>query len=87
MWPTIQSTLGITGRPVDRDDVIYYMLGQPLQHDTGAVSAFSNFGYTILSRVIETLTGKGYKQAVRELFFEDCGWQGPKATLGRRSSP
>jgi len=58
------------------------MLGQPLQHDPGTVCAYSNFGYTLLSRVIEIVTGKGYEQAVRELFLDDSGVARSESYLG-----
>lgn len=47
-------------RPAKPIDVIRYMLGQPLQFDPGERYAYSNFGYCVLGRVIEKVTGKSY---------------------------
>lgn len=42
------------------------MIGQPLQFDPGSKEKYSNFGYCVLGRVIEKVTGKPYMQYVRE---------------------
>jgi len=49
----IAEKLGISSPPV-RNDLIRYMLHQPLQHTPpGSEYAYSNFGYMLLGRVIE----------------------------------
>lgn len=59
--------------PATADDVIQYMLGQPLQFDPGmhtgkASERYSNFGYCVLGRVVEKVTGQSYMDALqREL--------------------
>jgi CubicO group peptidase (beta-lactamase class C family) len=50
-------------------DVIAYMLKQPLQFNPGERSAYSNFGYCILGRVIEKASGLSYEQFVRNELF------------------
>ena len=45
----------------------------PLQHPPGAHYAYSNFGYCILGRVIEKLTGVKYEQHVRDKILNPCG--------------
>ena len=55
----IAQFLGQRG-PASATDVIQYMLGQPLQFAPGSKSAYSNFGYCVLGRVIEKVTGKSY---------------------------
>jgi N-acyl-D-amino-acid deacylase len=52
--------------PAGPEDVIRYMIGQPLQFDPGAKEKYSNFGYCVLGRVIEKVTGKPYVRYVRE---------------------
>ncbi len=52
-------------RPADAEAVIRYMLGQPLDFDPGTDYAYSNFGYCVLGRVIEKVTGEGYADFVR----------------------
>ena len=46
---------------------IGYMLRRPLQFEPGARDAYSNFGYCLLGRVIEKVTGKSYEEFVRGL--------------------
>jgi N-acyl-D-amino-acid deacylase len=52
--------------PAGPEAVIRYMLGQPLDFDPGARSAYSNFGYCVLGRVIEKVTGTSYEEYVRK---------------------
>jgi N-acyl-D-amino-acid deacylase len=52
--------------PADPEDVIRYMMGQPLQFDPGSKRVYSNFGYCVLGRVIEKAAGKSYTRYVRE---------------------
>jgi CubicO group peptidase (beta-lactamase class C family) len=61
------------GSPLDPPAIIRFMLGRPLDFDPGTRYAYSNFGYCILGRVIEEVTGKGYEEAVRELVLQPAG--------------
>jgi CubicO group peptidase (beta-lactamase class C family) len=55
--------------PAGPAEVIRYMQMQPLDFDPGTKYAYSNFGYCLLGRVIERVTGLSYADAVaRELF-------------------
>ena len=50
--------------------------------------AYSNFGYCILGRVIEKITGEPYSAAVQRLVLEPCGIQDMRIggdTYGRTS--
>lgn len=56
--------------PASAQDVIQYMLGQPLQFDPGqhmgkASERYSNFGYCVLGRVVEKVTGQTYMDALQ----------------------
>lgn len=46
---------------------------QPLQHAPGTHYAYSNFGYCLLGRVIEKITGQPYAQFVRQAVLAKCG--------------
>jgi len=46
--------------------IIQYMLGKPLDFDPGTRYAYSNFGFCLLGRVIEKITGTSYENYVRE---------------------
>ena len=61
----IETTLGVR-KPVSCPDVITYMMGQPLDFAPGTEYAYSNFGYCLLGRVIERVTGRPYEEYVKE---------------------
>lgn len=44
----------------------------PLQHDPGTAYAYSNFGYCVLGRIVEKLTGKSYEEHVRKAVLDRC---------------
>ncbi len=52
--------------PPDAVTIIRYMMGQPLDFTPGTRYAYSNFGYCILGRIIEEVTGKTYEAHVVE---------------------
>ena len=52
----ISRTLGVASPPGPRD-ILRYRLGQPFEFDPGTRYAYSNFGYCVLGRVIEKVTG------------------------------
>jgi N-acyl-D-amino-acid deacylase len=55
-----------TPAPARPEAVIRYMLGKPLDTDPGTHYAYSNFGYCVLGRVIEKVSGLGYEEYVRQ---------------------
>ena len=68
----IERELGVP-KPVTCQDVIRFMLGQPLDFDPGTRYAYSNFGYCLLGRVIEAKTNQPYEEYVRESVLEPLG--------------
>lgn len=44
-----------------------------LDHDPATTYAYSNFGYSVLGRVIEKITGVTYEQHLRTGLLADCG--------------
>ncbi len=68
----IQSEMHISGT-LTSHRVIQYMLSQPLQFSPGEKRAYSNFGYVVLGRVIEKVTGQEYVDVVRSRIFEPLG--------------
>jgi N-acyl-D-amino-acid deacylase len=64
--------------PVPPDDVIRYMLARPLDFDPGARHAYSNLGYLLLGRAIETATGKKYDEYVRQEVLGPLGITRPR---------
>ncbi len=59
--------------PASTDDIIRNMLGRPLDFDPGKRHAYSNYGYCLLGRVIETVSGETYEQYVREHVLAPLG--------------
>lgn len=55
--------------------IAWTIANQPLQNPPGKHFAYSNFGFCILGRVIEKVTGKPYAAAVEELVLRRCGVQ------------
>lgn len=53
--------------------ITWTLANQPLEFPPGTHYAYSNFGYCVLGRVIEKLTGHGYDAAVQELVLQPCG--------------
>ena len=51
--------------PASAETIIRYMKGMPLDFNPGEKFAYSNFGFTILGRVIERLSGMPYEQYAR----------------------
>lgn len=59
--------------PGSCETVIRYMLGQPLDFTPGSQFAYSNFGYCVLGRVIEKVTGRSYEQYVQTQVLAPMG--------------
>lgn len=59
--------------PASAADVIRNMLGLPLDFAPGQRYAYSNFGYCVIGRVIEKITGLPYDQFVKEAILAPSG--------------
>jgi CubicO group peptidase (beta-lactamase class C family) len=62
--------------PISRTDIIRFMAGQPLQHDPGSTYSYSNFGYLLLGRLIENVSGMPYPRYVQERVLAPLGITG-----------
>ncbi|MFD0662875.1 serine hydrolase domain-containing protein [Thermocatellispora tengchongensis] len=51
--------------PLRHADIMRYVTGYPLDFDPGTRMAYSNYGYLLLGRVIEKVTGRSYESYVR----------------------
>ena len=49
---------------------------QPLEHAPGAAYAYSNFGYCVLGRLLEKLSGQPYAAVVQREILGKCGITG-----------
>jgi N-acyl-D-amino-acid deacylase len=59
--------------PALPQDIIRWMLGRPLDFAPGERFAYSNFGYCVLGRVIEKVTGHRYEDYVRREVLAPLG--------------
>ena len=70
-----------TPEPASAEAIIRYMMGEPLSFDPGTRYAYSNFGYAVLGRIIERITGGSYEAFVREAVLAPAG--ATRMRLGR----
>ncbi len=68
----IAEALNVTP-PARQDSIIRYMMGKPLDFDPGSRYAYSNFGYCVLGRIIEKLSGQSYEQYVKDHVLAPLG--------------
>ncbi len=47
----------------------------PLEYEPGAREEYSNYGYTVLGAIIESVTGKSYPDYVQEHIFDPAGME------------
>lgn len=59
--------------PAPHDATICYMLRKPLDFDPGERYCYSNFGYCLLGRVIEKITGQKYESFVNDTMLKPIG--------------
>lgn len=59
--------------PATAETVIRYMLGQPLDFNPATDYAYSNFGYAVLGRVIEEVSGMPFEDYMQSEFLSPMG--------------
>ena len=59
--------------PANPETLIRYVLGQRLDFDPGTRYAYSNFGYCVLGRIVEKITGQSYEQYVKSEVLRPIG--------------
>jgi N-acyl-D-amino-acid deacylase len=67
--------------PAEAATIVRFMLGEPLDFDPGTRQAYSNFGFNVLGRVIEQVSGQPYEAYVRDHVLTPAGITGMR--LGR----
>jgi CubicO group peptidase (beta-lactamase class C family) len=71
--PAIAAAAVNAPAPASSETLIRYMKGMPLDFNPGAKFAYSNFGFIILGRVIERVSGMSYKDFVRTRVLAPVG--------------
>jgi N-acyl-D-amino-acid deacylase len=79
----------LTPPPATATDVIRYMLSRELDFNPGTRYAYSNYGYCVLGRLIEKVTGQTYETYVRENILAPIGITHMRigATLDGKQAP
>lgn len=73
-WPNDATDPMFTNLSMTADQLISWTLdNRPLTYTPGDHFVYSNFGYCILGRVIEKITGQSYAQAVKSLVLQPSG--------------
>ncbi len=72
-WTLLASQTLDAEIPAEAETIIRFMLTQPLDFDPGTQSAYSNFGFNVLGRVIEHVSGQSYEDFVIEKVLTPAG--------------
>jgi CubicO group peptidase (beta-lactamase class C family) len=73
-WASDSNDPMYTNRQFDHQQLITWVLAnRPLDNAPGERFAYSNFGYCVLGRVIEQVTGQPYDAYVRQNILAPCG--------------
>jgi N-acyl-D-amino-acid deacylase len=73
LWSTFAAhTLG-EPQPASADVIIRFMLGFPLDFDPGSRSVYNNFGFNVLGRVIERVSGQSYEEFTQSRVLAPAG--------------
>ena len=67
-----------------RQLIAWTLENMPLTAPPGKTFAYSNFGYVILGRVIEKLTGQAYAQYIQDNILKRCGITGMQMAKNAR---
>ena len=71
--PAIAAAAVNAPAPASAETIIRYMKGMPFDFNPGEKFVYSNFGYDILGRVIERLSGMKYEDYVRSRVLQRVG--------------
>jgi CubicO group peptidase (beta-lactamase class C family) len=69
----IATAMGVAAPPSAGKVIEYVLMNKMLDFTPGSQYQYSNFGYNVLGRVIEKITGKSYEDYVRTAILEPLG--------------
>ncbi|HWK80702.1 MAG TPA: serine hydrolase domain-containing protein, partial [Thermomicrobiales bacterium] len=72
-WPALASHVLGEADPASGETIIRWMLSQPLDFDPGTKSSYSNFGFNVLGRVIEHVSGQPFEVWMQEHILAPAG--------------
>ena len=76
----------LLGRDATPQVMVRWMMAVPLQFDPGERSAYSNFGYCVLGRLIERIAGRPYIAYVQQEICRPAGINPKAMWLGRTNA-
>ena len=79
----IAESLGVSS-PASPTEIVRFMLTRPLDFDPGTRYWYSNFGYCVLGRIIEKVSGTSYEEFVRKELLSPLAIEG--IVVGKISS-
>ncbi len=86
-WPNKGRDPMFSNLEFDQRRLIAWTLANvPLDHAPGTAYAYSNFGYCLLGRVIEKVTGQRYGAYVRQAVLSRCGITAMRIGAGPRAA-
>jgi N-acyl-D-amino-acid deacylase len=59
--------------PINEDQLIRFVMGQPLDFDPGTDAHYSNFGFIVLGQVVAQVSGESYEEYVKESVLAPIG--------------
>lgn len=71
--------------PADGPALVRFLMSRPTQFKPGTGVVYSNFGYNVLGRIIEAVSGKAYEDFVREEIWAKTGTTVPRIGGTRQS--
>ncbi|MFB4278947.1 serine hydrolase domain-containing protein [Nonomuraea sp. MTCD27] len=69
---TISAALDVP-LPIGHDDIIRYATARPLDHAPGTKMVYSNYGYLLLGRIIEKVSGQPYETYITTKLLQPLG--------------
>jgi CubicO group peptidase (beta-lactamase class C family) len=73
-WPNDSTDPMLRFRDLNQDELISWVIHKlPLAKPPGTFWTYSNFGYCILGRIIEELSGNHYVDCVKDAILSPCG--------------
>lgn len=85
-WQNDDSDPMFRNPAMNHRQLIAWAIGEvPLSNPPGERYAYSNFGYCVVGRVLEKVTGKPYEQHVREAVLAGCGVSGMRISGDTRA--
>ncbi len=69
---TIMRNYGLSSPP-SAHELVRRMVAKPLSYQPGSTQQYSNFGYLLLSLIIEKVSGMSYEDFMQQEVFQPCG--------------